>query len=232
MLFPVLAQSLTGFTFSTFNAVIYTVCFLVPGFLMDVTVSRFFYKKSEQVSLILLRFLTFTSLNYSLWIFPYLLFRDRIILENPVVLAVIFLVVIFISPLFLGLIFGLANQQQLVEQGLAILGFRTLSGFPSAWDYKFGRINEPLWVLVTLKDGGQVAGRFGKNSFASSDSSERDLYLESVYQLSEDNPWQRVTETSGILIKAEEIRYITRCATSFLILICKAFRNQHHQIIV
>ena len=24
----------------------------------------------------------------------------------------------------------------------------------------------------------------------------------------------------------------TRCATSFLILICKAFRNQHHQIIV
>jgi primary-amine oxidase len=26
--------------------------------------------------------------------------------------------------------------------------------------------------------------------------------------------------------------YKTRCATSFLILICKAFRNQHHQIIV
>jgi hypothetical protein len=208
MLFPVLAQSLTGFTFSTFNAVIYTVCFLVPGFLMDVTVSRFFYKKSEQVPLILLRFLTFSCLNYAVWIFPYLLFRDRIVLENPVVLAVIFLVVIFISPLFLGLIFGLANQQQLVEQGLAILGFRTLSGFPSAWDYKFGRINEPLWVLVTLKDGSQVAGAFGKNSFASSESSERDLYLERVYRFSEDNPWQPVTKTSGILIKAEEIRYI------------------------
>jgi hypothetical protein len=175
---------------------------------MDVTVSRFFYKKSEQVPLILLRFLTFSCLNYSLWIFPYLLFRDRIILENPVVLAVIFLVVIFISPLFLGLIFGLANQQQLVEQGLAILGFRTLSGFPSAWDYKFGRINEPLWVLVTLKDGSEVAGRFGKNSFASSESSERDLYIESVYQVLENGPWQPVTATSGILIKAEEIRYI------------------------
>ena len=77
MLFPVLAQSLTGFTFSTFNAVIYTVCFLVPGFLMDWTVSRFFSKKSEQVPLILLRFLTFSCVNYVVWIFIYLLRLPR-----------------------------------------------------------------------------------------------------------------------------------------------------------
>jgi len=193
MLFPILAQSLTGFTFSTFNAVIYTVCFLVPGFLIDLTVSGFSYKKSEQVPLLLLRFLTYSCLNYSLWIFPYLLSRDRIVLENPAFLAVICLVIIFISPVFLGLTVGLGLKTFLGQ------------GFPSAWDYRFSRINEPLWVLVTLKDGSQVAGRFGKNSFA---SSERDLYLESVYQLSEDNPWQPVTGTAGVLIKAEEIRYI------------------------
>jgi hypothetical protein len=130
MLFPILAQSLTGFTFSTFNAVIYTVCFLVPGFLMDVTVSRFFYKKSEQVPLILLRFLTFSCLNYAIWIFIYLLPWDKSFLTNPAFLAVIFLVIIFISPFFLGLIFGFISQQQLVEQILANLGFRILSGFP------------------------------------------------------------------------------------------------------
>jgi hypothetical protein len=208
MLFPVLAQSLTGFTFSTFNAVIYTVCFLVPGFLMDVTVSRFFYKKSEQVPLILLRFLTFSCLNYAIWIFIYLLPWDKSFLTNPAFLAVIFLVIIFISPFFLGLIFGFISQQQLVEQILANLGFRILSGFPSAWDYQFSRINEPLWILVTLKDGSQVAGRFGRNSLASLEPSERDLYIDSVYQVLEDNPWQPVTETFGILIKAEEIRYI------------------------
>lgn len=208
MLFPILAQSLTGFTFSTFNAVIYTVCFLVPGFLIDLTVSRFFYKKSEQVPLILLRFLTFSCLNYAIWIFIYLLPWDKSFLTNPAFLAVIFLVIIFISPLFSGLIFGLANQQQLVEQGLAILGFRTLSGFPSAWDYHFSRINEPLWVLVTLKDESQVAGRFGRKSFASSESSERDLYLEKSYKLREDNSWETVEGTVGILIKADEIRYI------------------------
>jgi len=124
MLFPVLAQSLTGFTFSTFNAVIYTVCFLVPGFLIDLTVSRFSDKKSEQVPLILLRFLTFSCLNYSLCIFLYLLlFRDRIVLENLVCLAVIFLVVIFISPLFLGWVLGL------------VLVFKNESILPSVWNY-------------------------------------------------------------------------------------------------
>jgi hypothetical protein len=34
------------------------------------------------------------------------------------------------------------------------------------------------------------------------------MTLEDVYQLSEDNPWQPVTGTAGILIKAEEICYI------------------------
>lgn len=208
MLSPILAQSVPGFIFSTFNAVIYTVCFLVPGFLIDLTVSRFFYKKSEQVPLTLLRFLTFSCFNYAFWIFIYLLPWDKSFLENPALLAIIFLVIIFISPLFLGLIFGFANQQQLVERGLAILGFRTLSGFPSAWDYKFSRIDEPLWVLVTLKDESQVAGRFGRKSFASSETSERDLYLEESYKLAEDNSWETVEGTSGILIKAEEIRYI------------------------
>jgi hypothetical protein len=123
MLFPVLAQSLTGFTFSTFNAVIYTVCFLVPGFLMDVTVSRFSDKKSEQVPLILLRFLTFTSLNYAVWIFIFLLPWDKSLLTNPAALGIIFFVVILISPLFLEWALGL------------VLVFKNQSILPSVWNY-------------------------------------------------------------------------------------------------
>lgn len=175
---------------------------------MDLTVSRFFYKKSEQVPLILLRFLTFSCLNYILWIFIYLLPWNKLILDNPSFLAIAFIIVIFISPLLLGLILGYASQQQWVERGLSILGFKTLSGFPSAWDYQFSQINNPIWILVTLKDGSQVGGEFGKNSFASSELPERDLYLERVYRISEDNAWQPVAGTAGILIKADEIRYI------------------------
>jgi hypothetical protein len=207
MFFPIIAQSSSGLTFNTFNAVIYTVCFLVPGFVIDLTLSRFFYKKSEQFTLILLRFLTFSCLNYIPWIFVYLLLWDRSILANPSFLAFAFIIIIFISPIIVGLILGYANQKQLLERGLSGLGFKTITGFPSAWDYSFSRIEEPVWMLITLKDGSQIAGWFGKNSLASSESSERDIYLELVYKL-EDDAWQPVPRSAGILINAEEIRYI------------------------
>jgi hypothetical protein len=132
MFAPILAQSSTGLTFNTFNAVIYTVCFLVPGFVIDLTLSRFFYKKSEQVTLILLRFLTFSCLNYIPWIFVYLLPWNRSILENPNFLDFAFIIIIFISPIIVGLILGYVNQQQLLERGLSSLGFKTITGFPSA----------------------------------------------------------------------------------------------------
>ncbi|MDB9420596.1 DUF6338 family protein [Microcystis aeruginosa CS-563/04] len=203
----ILAQSAPGLTFNTFNAVVYTVCFLVLGFLIDLTLSRFFYKKSEQVTLILLIFLTLSCLNYIPWISVYLLPWNRSILENPSFLAFAFIIIIFISPVLIGLTLGYVNQKQLLERGLSSLGFKTITGFPSAWDYSFSRIEEPVWVLITLKDGSQIAGWFGKNSLASSELSERDIYLELVYKL-EDDAWQPVARSAGILINAEEIRYI------------------------
>lgn len=203
----ILAQSSPGLTLNTFNAVVYTICFLVPGFLIDLTLSRFFYNKSQQVTLILLRFLTLSCLNYVPQISVYLLPQNRSILEKPSFLAFAFIIIIFISPVLIGLTLGYVNQKQLLERGLSSLGFKTITGFPSAWDYSFSRIEEPVWVLITLKDSSQIAGWFGKNSLASSESSERDIYLELVYKL-EDDAWQPVPRSAGILINAGEIRYI------------------------
>lgn len=207
----VLAQLSSGFIFNTLNAVIYTVCFLVPGFLSDLTLSRFISQKSEQVPLTLLRFLVFSCLNYIVWIVIYLLTLpwNKLILEYPILIAITLILVVFVSPVFLGWLLGYINKQELIERGLSSLGrMQTLSRYRVAWDYKFSRINEPLWLLVTLKDGSQVAGRFLANSLASSDPSERDLYLEEVYQFDDDNPWQPVPATSGIWIAGDEIRYI------------------------
>lgn len=119
-----------------------------------------------------------------------------------------FLLVIFISPLLLGLVLGYINRKQLAERGLSRLGLQTLTGFASAWDYKFSSVSQSdaLWILVTLKDGNRIAGKFAKNSLAS--SVERDLYIEEVYQIVEDEPWQPVPQSSGIWISGEEICYI------------------------
>ena len=47
-------------------------------------------------------------------------------------------------------------------------------------------------MLVTLVDGSTVAGAFEERAFASPDRAERDLFLQRVYRVEGDGPWQPV----------------------------------------
>lgn len=44
-------------------------------------------------------------------------------------------------------------------------------------------------VIITLKDDTKFAGYCGRNSFMSSDPTERDLYVEKLYDWGEDDSW-------------------------------------------
>jgi hypothetical protein len=61
-------------------------------------------------------------------------------------------------------------------------------------------------VLVVLKDGTKFGGRFGAQSFASSDGKERDVYIEQVYEIDKYDLW--TPSDQGVLILASEIRTI------------------------
>lgn len=78
---------------------------------------------------------------------------------------------------------------------------------PSAWDYFFDR-TRPLFLLVTLNDGGTVTGRFGSRSLASPGRGDRDLYVESVYTVADDGPWTEAPWNAGIWIPGREIKHI------------------------
>ena len=63
------------------------------------------------------------------------------------------------------------------------------------------------WVLVTLKDGTRFAGFCGPESFMSSDPTERDIYIERIYDVDDQNNWSSRRE-KGVLITAGEIQTI------------------------
>ena len=62
--------------------------------------------------------------------------------------------------------------------------------------------------MVTLKSGEQVAGLFGSNAFASSDSGERDLFIEEEYDVDESGQWQARREKVGVLISQGEMKFV------------------------
>jgi hypothetical protein len=79
---------------------------------------------------------------------------------------------------------------------------------PTAWDYKFSEIYTEKWVIVTLENDKHVYGKFGYASLASSEKDERDIFLEEIWSLGEDDNWKKRERTDGVWIKATNIKMI------------------------
>jgi hypothetical protein len=113
-----------------------------------------------------------------------------------------------LGPALFGCVLGAAAQKHWLARLANRLNLSVLHGIPTAWDWHFSRIRSDCYVLVTLNDGGSVAGYFGTESFASSDGGERDLYLQEELDWTEENGWKERPEKVGILIPAREIKHV------------------------
>lgn len=112
----------------------------------------------------------------------------------------------FVGPAVLGLLLGVNIQKDLFRRVLQRCGLNPVHVIPTAWDWKFGVMKEQ-WVLVTLKDGTRFAGFCGNDSFMSSDPAERDIYIQWIYDIDDNNNWSQRGE-NGVLIAAGEISTI------------------------
>lgn len=76
------------------------------------------------------------------------------------------------------------------------------------WDYVFGS-KDPFWVIVHLKDGRRVAGKFYSNSFASSYPAEEQIYLEEMWRLDDDGKFiEPVDRSRGVIVLRSEIALV------------------------
>lgn len=193
---------------SNFDTIFYTLSFIVPGFISDSVLASIVPRRAEGKDTLFLRYFTLSCLNYALWVWLiYLLPRLEFFNIHPLFSALSWLIIIFVSPLILGLILGKQSRKGWVSGLLNQIGINPIHPIPTAWDFSFYDTHS-LWVLVTLKDGSQVGGFFGVDSFASSDQNERDLYIQKIYRVMDEGPWQEIPNNKGILIKGNEIRNI------------------------
>ena len=110
-----------------------------------------------------------------------------------------------IGPAALGIISGASIQKDWARKIFHWFKLHPVHVVPSAWDYKFGRM-EGEWVLITLKNDVKFAGFCGVSSFASTDRTERDVYIEQVYDVDADDKWTPTQKR--LLICSGEIRTI------------------------
>ena len=178
--------------------------FLVPGLIVIFVRSQFLTGRSPSHSEAFLSYLTVSVIYYAL-AFPFVDFVLSI--HEPgygKVLA--WFSLIFIGPAMLGLLLGINIQKNLFRRVLHWFRLNPIHVMPTAWDWKFGNMTSQ-WVLVTLKDGTRFAGFCGPESFMSSDPTERDIYIQWIYNIDDQNNWTPRGE-NGVLIAAGEIRTI------------------------
>ena len=178
--------------------------FFVPGLVVLFVRSQFVTGAKFSHSAAWLPYLAISVIYYAL-AFPLIDFVVAI--DEPIYGKILaWFSLVFAGPAVLGLVLGINIQESLFRRLLQRCGLNPVHVIPTAWDWKFGNMTEQ-WVLVTLKDGTRFAGFCGSDSFMSSDPAERDIYIQQVYDVDDDNNWSSSGE-KALLITADEVQTV------------------------
>ena len=179
------------------------VGFLVPGLVVLFVRSQFVTGRSPSHSAALLSYLTVSVIYYALALplVDFVLSIHKLDYDK----ALAWFTLILAGPAALGLLLGINIQKNLFRRVLQRCRLNPVHVMPTAWDWKFGGMTSE-WVLVTLKDGTRFGGFCGPGSFISSDPTERDIYIERIYDINDETNWS--PRENGVLIAAGEVQTI------------------------
>lgn len=193
-------------TFDSYEAVLYTILFVLPGFVMNMAYSMMFPQRNLESQTSILKYLFFSCLNYIFWaVFIYDWIQDKYWENHPIRWLFILFMIVIVTPYILGTLFGFVTRKEWIRKLYTKMNFDSMHPVPTGWDYIFDRGG---YVLVTLKSGEKYHGKYGSNSLASSVPEERDIYIEVIYDVDNDGVWTEKVRSAGIWIPKDEIQTI------------------------
>ena len=181
------------------NKLVLFIAFVVPGFISLKTYALLQPAQFKDSSQQLVDAVAYSSINYALLIGPIFAVESFDVKStHPICYVLFYIVVLLIAPIAWAWLFLHLRKTQILQRSMA-----HPTGKP--WDFVFGK-RTPYWVIATLTDGRQVAGRYGLDSFASSSPAPEQIYLQEAWVLNEDGGFDRPRmDSAGIIILAKEI---------------------------
>ena len=143
----------------------------------------------------------------AVWFLPaVLLFRFGSALPYglyPLLLFLLILLGVFITPLLLAYIFHRLELRGTLQH----MGTKP-SPTPSDWVFS-QEAGKHFYVRFHRKEGKDLGGYFGENSFAKSSPNGQEIYVEEVWRLDEDGRFiEPVEETQGAIVNREDCTLI------------------------
>lgn len=178
------------------------IIFFIPGFISIKVYDLLIPGERRNFSDSLFQVIAYSIFNFVLlsWLI-YIIYAANIVeTSKPLFIALVFFI-LFIFPVFLPIIFITVSKLEFIARYI-------IHPIQKPWDFVFGK-KRKYWVIIHLKDGRKIGGRFDTESFASSYPAEEQIYLQEVWELNEKGEFKNSVErTSGIIILRDEMSLI------------------------
>ncbi|WP_116818231.1 DUF6338 family protein [Pseudomonas syringae] len=178
------------------------IAFVIPGFLSIKFYQLIFPGTIRNASDQLVDAIAYSCINYALLFWAVVYVEDHGLRGvHPALYYLFYVFVLFVSPFLLVLIWKWLRTHE---------RFKGSAPHPTAkpWDYVFKQA-KPYWIVVYLKNGKMVGGKYSGQSFASSYPVEEQIFLEEAWLVKADGILDRpITGSAGVLVMASEISYL------------------------
>lgn len=184
------------------NKLVLFVAFVIPGFVSLKVYELLFLRATKDTANQLIDAVAYSCLNYAI-LFPAIYYVNSCNIESthPIWFGVFWFVVLFFAPVIWVCALLAIRRSSFLQRWLP-------HPTESPWDYVFGNRNS-YWVIITMKDGKRLGGKYGGKSFSSSGTSKEQIYIEETWELNVDGGFERAKDTTaGTLIVSSDIESI------------------------
>ena len=173
--------------------------FFIPGFISIRIYDLLVPSERRDFSKYLFEAIGYSSLNFAALLWLIILIHSENFYVHCKILYFIFLfIIIFIIPILWPILFLKLSTWTPIARYI-------IHPIQKPWDYIFGK-KEAFWVIIHLKNGRKIGGRYDTNSFSSSYPSEEQIYLEELWKLDENGIFiESIERSKGIIVSSNDI---------------------------
>lgn len=175
---------------------------VLPGFISLKIYDLLIASEKRDFSKSIIEFVCFSVLNFSALSFLIVyISKEEFVTTNQYQYWFSILFIFIIMPAIWPFIYLYLGRFKIFRKHI-------LSPYKQPWDYVFSK-KEVMWVILHMKNGKIIRGKFAKKSFASSYPSERQIYIEELWKAGEKGGIKsKINRTKGAIISQDEISHI------------------------
>ncbi len=186
----------------TIEKILFLTLFFIPGYVYLKSYRLFIADTKTDFSKDLYEAIGISIINLIIFSYPiFLITTSNFFEKNTILYFIIFIFIILIAPMSGAFIYSIISKKDWFQKFM-------ISPTKSSWDIFFSK-RESYWVIITLKNGTKIGGKYGLNSFSSTFPSPKDIYIQEVWKINKKNEFKyKINKTEGILITENEISTI------------------------